>query len=78
MVGLFFAGHTEVLGAARASDSVPGHMFGSLPRHDFTLLVASIVIWLTRVEGENFTTGALYDIIGVCKHHLCLLLFNIL
>ena len=54
-------------------------MLGSLPRDLFALLVTSRIIWLRGLKGENLVAGGtLHNVSAVSKHHLCLLILDVL
>lgn len=78
MIGLFFAASAEVFGATGASNPKFGHVLCCLPRNLLTCLIASLIIWLTRIKRENFTTRTLNNVIWVGEHHFSLLLADVM
>ena len=79
MVRIFLAASAEVVRAVGAPDSVSGHVLGRLSRHCLARLVLRRIIWLRRIERENFLTArTLDDIVRISHQHLRLLFPNVL
>ena len=79
MVRVLLAACAEVVSAAGTPDTVSCHMFCRLACHTFACFVLRRIIWLRRIEREDFiTVRALYDVIGIGHHYLRLLFAYIL